>query len=72
MLAGQEIAMEFAAAAACFLIATLLVWWAHPVGGELSPRLRRRGMETLVSGTATLAGVLSLGFAIGAILRALT
>jgi hypothetical protein len=71
MPAGLEIAIELAGAAGCSLIAALLVWWAHPVGGELSPRLRQRGMETLVSGTASLAGILGLAFVVGAILQAL-
>jgi hypothetical protein len=69
MLAAQGMAMGLAAATVCFLIVALLVWWGHPVDGELSPRLRQRGMETLVAGTASLAGVLGLGFVIGAILE---
>ena len=60
--------MYVAAAAVCFLFVGILVWWALPVGGELSPRLRQRGMETLVSGSASLAGILGFGFVIGAIL----
>ena len=71
MSAGQETAMYLAAAAPCFLVVVLLLRWAHPVNGELSPRLRRPGMETLVSGVATLTGIVGLGLSIGAILGAL-
>jgi hypothetical protein len=68
MWAVEEIAVYLGAAAVCFLFVGILVWWALPVGGELSPRLRQRGMETLVSGSASLAGILGFGFVIGAIL----
>jgi hypothetical protein len=72
MSAGQAIAIYLAAAAPCFLLVALLLRWAHPVDGQLSPRLRRPGMETLVSGVASLAAIVGLGFTIGAILEALT
>jgi hypothetical protein len=71
MSAGQAIAMYLAAAAPCFLVVALLLRWAQPVDGQLSPRLRRRGMETLVGGAAILAAIAGLGLAIGALLQAL-
>jgi hypothetical protein len=71
MSLGQETAMYLAAAAPCFLVVVLLMRWARPVNGELSPRLRPPGMETLVVGVASLAGIVGIGLTIGAILRAL-
>ena len=71
MSAGQEIAIYLVAAASCFLLVAALLRWADPVNGQLSPRLRRPGMETLVGGVASLLGVVGLGFMIGAILAAL-
>jgi hypothetical protein len=65
------IAIYLAAAAPCLLAVKLLLWWARPVNGELSPKLRQPGMETLVIGMATLIGSLGLAFVIGAILEAL-
>lgn len=46
---------------------TLLMWWARPVDGQLSPKLRARGMEI------TLTTVISLGVfvALGLILTGL-
>lgn len=64
-------AMYLAAAAPCFLVVALLLRWARPVDGQLSPRLRRPGMEVLVGGVASLAAIVGLGFTIGAILEAL-
>lgn len=64
-------AIYLAAAGPCFLVVALLLRWAQPVDGRLSPRLRRTGMETLVGGVASLAGVVGLGFVIAAALAAL-
>jgi hypothetical protein len=72
MSAGQQMAIYLAAAVPCFLVVALLLRWAHPVDGQRSPRLRRRGMETLVGGVATVAAITGIGFVIGAILAALT
>jgi hypothetical protein len=38
---------------------TLLTWWAKPVNGQLSPRLRARGMEI------TMTTVISIGVFVG-------
>lgn len=67
MSAGQETAMYLAAAVPCFLVAALVVRWARPVNGQLSPRLRPVGMETLASGIASMTAIAGLGFMIGAI-----
>ena len=72
MIVGQGVATYVVAAVACFLVATLVLRWAHPVNGALSPKLRAPGMEMLVSGIATLAAMLALGFTIGAIVSALS
>jgi hypothetical protein len=71
MPGGQETAIYVAAAAPCFLAVALLLHWARPVNGELSPKLRRPGMETLVSGVATLTALTGLAFTIGAVLGTL-
>jgi hypothetical protein len=64
-------ALYLAAAVPCFLTAGMLLHWARPVNGKLSPRLHRNGMETLVTGLTTLAALLGLTFVIGAALGAL-
>lgn len=71
MPAGQEIAIYLAAAAPCFLVVALMLRWARPVNGELSPRLRPPGMETLVGAVATTTAIAGVGLTIGAILAAL-
>lgn len=71
MSAGQETAMYLAAAVPCFLVTALMVRWARPVNGQLSPRLQRPGLETFVSGIATMTAIVGLGFMIGAISAAL-
>jgi hypothetical protein len=71
MSVGQEMATYLAAAAPCFLTVGFLLRWARPVNGDLSPRLQRPGMETLVVAVASAAALLGLAFTIGAILEPL-
>jgi hypothetical protein len=71
MSVGQQTAMFLAAATPCFLAAALLLRWARPVNGGLSPRLQRRGVETLVTAGTSMLAMLGLAFVIGAVLGAL-
>ncbi len=69
MSSGLLIVLYLAAAAPCVVVVALLLRWARPVNGELSPRLRKPGMETLVVGTACLTAMAGLAFMIGAVLE---
>jgi hypothetical protein len=69
MSSGQAIALYLASAVPCLLVTALLVRWGRPVGGQLSPRLQQRGMETVVAGTASFAAIVGVGFVVGAVLE---
>ncbi len=71
MAAGLAIAIYVLAAALCSLLVVLLMRWAQPVAGELSPRLRSPGKETLVVGSITAIAMLGLACLIGAFLASL-
>ena len=68
MSSGHEMAIYLVGAASCVLVVLLVLRWAQPVDGKLSPKLRRPGMEILVVGFACLVAVGGLGLTIGAIL----
>ena len=71
MSGGQEALVYFVAAMPCYLAAALLLHWARPVDGQMSPKLRWQSAETLVTGATTLAALLGFAFSIGAALGAL-
>jgi hypothetical protein len=46
--------MLLAAELLSFSLAAAVMWWARPVQGELSPRLRGRGREMLATALISL------------------
>jgi hypothetical protein len=70
MVAGQTWP-QFLLAASCLLAVVLMLRWARPVNGELSPKLRRPGMEALFTALTSMIALAGVGFMLVAIFGAL-
>jgi hypothetical protein len=62
--------LYFGGAFPCIFLVALLLRWARPINGELSPRLQRPGMESLVIAIAVTLALLGIALLIGATLEA--
>jgi hypothetical protein len=68
MNVGTGTIMYFAAAVLCFVVVSFVLRWARPVNNELSARLRRPGMEGLITAIAVMTSLMGLAFIIGGLL----
>jgi hypothetical protein len=53
----------------CIFCLALLLRWARPLNGELSPKLHPSGMESLVIAIAVTFALLGIAFLIGAVVE---